>query len=281
MLEISPRLTYSPDGILQLRHAIDYDDGDSQSTYDQNKEELAAKPGYEVVVNGDETLVSVQLDKVVQSSRENDFINPSAVRLIQNLRNFTYFDYREPRDGVFSIDFWSDKGASGVVFPQFQRWLNAQGFDEESARRAIDAMAYPFGAEMRKRARKEFRYRTDGEYAAAGDGGFIFGVVSRREDFGIAMYEESEDEPSEKQGRVAWSWIELSTIGDCACWGPSGEARENVYIKPGRSRLYEMWPHNVDSAVQSLSLVLGIGALAYKAAQYSGQEDILENTVWE
>lgn len=280
MSEVSPRITYSPDGILELRHALNYDEQDFHNSYDQHKEELSKKTGYEVAEDGSETVIQVQVNKVVRGSRELDFTNPSADRLIQNLRSLTYFDYRESRDGVFSIEFWSEVGASGVIFPRFQRWLNAQGLDEDSSRRAINAMAYPFGAEMRKRARKEFRFRTDGENAAAGDGGFTFGIVSRSEEFGISTHDEANGEQTTKHGKVNWNWVDLSTIGNCACWGPGWQERERVYMEPGRSRLYEMGPHNVDFAVQSLSLVLGAAALAYDASQYQGNEDILEHTVW-
>lgn len=280
MLEITPRLAYSPEGILELRKTADRDLEGIEAAYTKHKETIDTLPGYEVAEEDSDTVVRVEINKVIRTSKELNFKNTTAERLIHNLRFFTYFDYQDSRDGVFSLDFWANIGATGVIHPQFQRWLNANGLDEETGRRCIDAMAYPFGEEQRSRAKKEFSYYTDGQSAAAGVGGFTFGVISRRESFGIAEFNGSDETPEYRNGKVAWNWADLSTIGSCACWGVSGTDRETVYLRPDTNRLYEMNPHNVDFAVQSLSLVLGAATLAYEAAQYSGTEDILASVEW-
>lgn len=280
MLELSPRITYSPDNILELRKAVETDNDELQVAYSRHKEVLDGKPGIEVIEDGPETTVQVQIHKVVRTGKELNFSNPAADKLIDSLWHFTHFDYQDARDGVFSLDFWSATGATGVIYPQFQRWLNSAELSEEVARRCITAMAYPFGAEARKKAAKDFSYKTDGQNAMAGDRGFTFGVTSKRDKFGIAAYDEIGDEPIYKQGEVAWNWLDLSTIGSCACWGASWDERERVHITPETNRLYDMTPHNVDFAVQSLSLVLGAATLAYQAAKYTGTEDILANAEW-
>lgn len=114
---------------------------------------------------------------------------------------------------------------------------------------------------------------TDGSSAQCDS--YMFRAVSKLEPFGV--YEDA----SGRRGKVAWNWIDLSTIGNCACWGVDGEKRGRIYIRDESTRLYEMGPHNVDSSVQSLSLVLGAAALAYRAAMYKGTEGILDNAEWE
>lgn len=281
MSELSPQITYSPEGVLEVRRTLDEDIKDEVVVFSAHKERIDTLPGYEVIEEGLDTVVRVDVSKVTRSARELNFRNPSAERLIQNLRRFTGFvGYEDATDHVFSLDYWADYGSGGVIYPQFQRWLNAGGLDENIARECVNAMAYPFGAEARKQAKKDFSYKTDGESAAAGVGGFTFGVISRREDFGISTYDEMGEEPVHKYGKVAWNWVDLSTIGNCACWGAGWQERELVYIRPESNRLYEMGPHNVDFAVQSLSLVLGAATLAYEATRYSGNEDILANAEW-
>lgn len=280
MIEIAPRLTYSPDGILELHKTRD-EEIEYARSLGQHKEKLDSISGYEITEDEAETIVRVVIPKVIRASRELSFTNPSAARLIANLVPFTYFDYRDPRDGVFSLEFWSHLGGTGVIFPQFQRWLNNGGFDEDTARNCLSAMAYPFGQETRQGIKKNFKYESDGENAVAGPRGFYFGGVSRRQSFNITLEQEIDGVTRIRHGEVDWNWIDLTTIGSCACWGASWQERERVYISDKYRRLYEMGPHNVDFAVQSLSLTLGMGALAYAAASYEGTEDILENTTWQ
>ena len=106
------------------------------------------------------------------------------------------------------------------------------------------------------------------------------GAVSRREQFGVHVYDDSGESRTNEYVEVAWNWMDLSTIGDCACWGVAGDDRGWVDISPETNRLYEMGPHNVDYALQSLSLVLGAATLAFATAQYEGKEDILANAKW-
>ena len=280
MPEPTPQITYSPEGILELRKTFDEETKDRSAAFSAHIEQLDSLPGYDVIEGNLGTVVSVEVGEVLHDTGEPNLQSQSAETLINNLKVFTDFvGYEDSDEHVFSLDVWHNSGAVGVIFPQFQRWLNAV-LNEDTARTCINSMAYPFGSAARKQAEKDFSYRTDGESAAAGLGGFTFGVISRREKFGISTYDETDEEPIHKEGEVAWNWVDLSTIGSCACWGVIGEERERVYIGPESSRLYEMSPHNIDFATQSLSLVLGAATLAYEAARYPGREDILASAEW-
>ena len=85
----------------------------------------------------------------------------------------------------------------------------------------------------------------------------------------------------EETGQVVWKNLTISTLGECACWGSLGSARENVLIKNTSKRLYELDPHNVDFARQSLGLLIGVGILAHYAVQYAGSEDITADATWQ
>lgn len=282
MIEISPRITYSPEGVLELHKNFEARDEKVEARYSKLKDDMDTIAGCEVSEEGDETIVRVEIGEVVSHDTEPDFHSQRTKKLIENLTHFTYFGYDEVKDGVFSLEFLSDLGTSGVVYPQFQRWLNSEGsISEDVAKRCIDAMAYPLGTDQRRQAKRDFSYRTDGKSVAAGVGGFTYGILSPRDDFGVSRLAETAEGMAYENGKVSWNNLSLSTLGSCACWGASGDERDRVYIHPEvTSRLYEMQTHNVDNAEQSLSLVLGAATLAYEAAKYTGTEDILADAAW-
>jgi hypothetical protein len=41
-----------------------------------------------------------------------------------------------------------------------------------------------------------------------------------------------------------------------------------------------MQDHNIDFPQQSLSLLMGVGVLAYHASQYEGRENIIADATW-
>lgn len=148
MLEISPQITYSPDGFLEIRRIIGDGVPNEAPIVSAHKERVNGLPGYEVTEDGLGTVVSVDISRVTSNPSELDFNNPSADAIIKNLKVFIGFvGYEDPLpvDNVFSIDGWGDRGSTGVIHPQYQKWLNAGGLNEETARECLNAMAYPFG----------------------------------------------------------------------------------------------------------------------------------------
>ena len=282
MSESRPCITYSSEGILSLNKVLEGRDEEFVKLFGQRTEDtLGDLPGYSVSEGEDGFSLTIDVPQVIAPIDDESFINPKIDVLLRNIQPFVgYAGLEDSTDYLFSLDYWYEHGAGGVIFPGMQRWLNAGGLTEEVAKECIEAMALPYGSEKQDAANEEFEYRTDGESAVGGIGGFTFGVISKREDFGIEFVDTSGEERKYRAGKAPWNWINLSTIGSCACWGPSGQERERVYVGRETSRLYEMHPHNVDMPIQSLSLVLGAGVLAREASEYKGQEDILENATW-
>ncbi len=145
-------------------------------------------------------------------------------------------------------------------------------------------MALPFGEDFFDLGTglKEFSYAQEGGQMLAKGNSLQYFAVIRSEEFGFSGQDETDKSVTYKHGTGQWSWLDLTTIGNCACWGVSGDDRQRILL-PGvneNQRLYDMQPHNVDFARQSLSLVLGVGTLAYAAAHYEGDEDIYANIEW-
>lgn len=281
MPEVHPQITFLPEGILEVRKSTGNEDQDAAAAFTARIEQMDTLAGYEITDDGLEAIARVDIGEVTHSKEKYNFHSPKVNQLLDNLGEFVgSVGQNDPDDHIFGIDYLSNRGAYGVVFPHFQRWLS-KGLDEETAQACINAMALPFGAEGKKQVKKYYSYRTDGVNTFAGIIGFSFSVASRRDEFGISGYDESGETVTYKDGQVAWNWIDLSTIGDCACWGAAADQRASVNLYSGSSRLYPIEPHNVDIAIQSLSLVLGAASLAYRAAQYQGNEDIFAEAEWQ
>jgi hypothetical protein len=213
MTEISPRITYSPDGILELRRK--FDEIDMSQTLFRTQEILDCMPGYEVSESEPDTVLKIDIARVLNIGDERDLESPSAINLLKNIRSFTCFDHFDDRDGVISFDYWHMTGAGGIIYPQFQRWLNAKGLNEEAAFRCIQAMAYPLGRAALKEAANDFSFVSSGRNSGVLPNGIALSVVSKVDRFNITML----DERRSRHGDVDWNWVDLNTFGSCACWG--------------------------------------------------------------
>jgi hypothetical protein len=185
-----------------------------------------------------------------------------------------------PEDAIDRVvhPLWlSATGIEAAVYPHFQRWLNTQShLNERVAKETLLAMAVPFGKEREQDVKREFRLY---QQRASTD---LFEITMYDSHFGVNTTEETENSYIEKVGSIVWKRLNLATLGNCACLGASAEERGRVNVADNRPRpwLYEMVPHNIDTPRQSLSLLLGLGALAYHTSLYSGQGDILEHADW-
>ncbi len=272
MIEILPQFVYTPNGVLSLRTEF-HEDPNIQIRQLKILEHLAESPG--TIVDGSNT-VHVNVKQALGSNfgytREGavgDFLSTIGRVLPGYPTN--------PLDRVVSPQWVSPEGLSAVVYTHFQRWLNTQSpLDEHVAREAVLAMAVPFGKEKEREAKRDFQMF--GRAASA----TFFDVKVFDDRFGISAIEETEDGHEVKAGRVTWNWVDLSTLGSCACFGVTGDERQRINVSTDAHLpwLYEMTPHNIDFPQQTLSLLLGIGALSYRAAQYAGQEDILADAEW-
>ncbi len=275
---IDPQFSYSPDGILRIVPIFE-DDLSVASQQLAQIERLEDHWRAEIVENEDD-IVSLSFD--VQSTLGPfDFDGSNQRRIgsfLDALRLLLPYEHEGFTDRVFCFDLLGDIGLSGVVYPQFQRWLDHGGVDERTARRALTAMAEPYGEDAVDAAQRELTHE-DNHWQGSW---FSLGVVSesmRR--FGLDdVYRLKEKIITTRQGEVDWTWIQLQTLGEQASLFVDADDRAHVELDNNGSALYKMTSNNVFDPRQSLSLALGMGALAYEAAQYPGREDVLADARW-
>ncbi|MBI2591975.1 hypothetical protein HYW36_00650 [Candidatus Saccharibacteria bacterium] len=271
MSEVVPQFTYSPDGILKVH--ITYDDPRLEKTQRQGIEQLAQYNGIQIEDADAQTEVSIDISRALGPNFNNSG-DEKVLEFLKHLSDSLAYHPEGATDRVASLDTITYAGAFASIYPQFQRWLNTQGLDEGVSKESVLAMATPFGKSMLKKSARDF------VAFESGGRGWAFEVTSYPDRFGIDTQEETEDSIIERHGKVRWDWAYLVTLGSCACWGVNGEDRSHIRIRPDNARLYDMTPHNVDFARQTLSHILGLGALTYRASEYEGKEDLLADVEW-
>ncbi len=137
MPEIAPRLTYSPEGVLELNKDFGEDQFGLLERQDSVFEELASLPGCSVEENGNAVKATVDIEQALSDSFNNEG-DQTITEFFGLVRPFLYMDYNDPRDGVFSLDYWGQRGAGGQIYPHFQRWLNQGGPNEATARHCLE-----------------------------------------------------------------------------------------------------------------------------------------------
>lgn len=277
MPEIYPKITYSPEGVLQLYHSKN-SDGSLYPRAEKSLEVLMSDSSSEIVETDANLSIRMDVRGILENIDDKSRYGSSEYkRIINQLEDFASFDFDDPRDGVFSLDWWGSNGATGVVYPHLQRWMNSGSFTEEVARGVFDAMVEPYGKSEKKELNKFYEYKVYSNGIVSGLGGMSVSATLRNDEFGITQLG---DGVGVEKGTVEWSWANLSTVGSCACWGVDGDDRRDIILESDSTRLYEMQPHNVDAPIQSLSLALGMARIAYEASYYQGQEDIFQNVQW-
>lgn len=279
MNEIYPALIYTPDNQLQISNGAQHD-GALKRDFAQRAYRLAGIPGYTFTENEAGVTLNVDVADVVSVGADVEFYEPTAVKLIQNIAGlFTEDD--TAGDPVLDLDFLWDTAVNGVAYTHFQRWLNAGALNEESALRAMMAMAMPLGRGAVNMVSRGFGFtQPPNSYKEGSSGPYSFGITMPSSNFRLIVTD-PENAANKKRGNVTWNWVNLSTLGDCACWGVVAEERDYVYLTRGSSELYNMATHNLDTPGQTLGLVLGIASLAYEASRYQGTEDIFADVEWD
>jgi len=287
MSETRSQFTYSPEGILDITTGLDEEFGGDTTPEivtamtkhrQEHLESLNSEPGITVEEANGIANIKVEIAKRFDDNFNNQG-GSDITDFLSHLYQILPMYPQDLIDRVVSLEFLGERGATGVINQHFQRWLNVQGITEDVARHSVLAMASPFGKDKIQQAKKDFRY-------SSGDWGentnsWHFTVNANKEKFGVVNTEDTPEAHLEIEGEVEWRWVNMKTLGDCACWGVAGEDRMRLRTRLDTRKLYEMHPHNVDYARQSLSLVLGMGALTYYAAQYKGNEDIFAETRWK
>lgn len=291
MSESRAQFTYSPEGVLQftsgLDEGLDFDDLAPENLNliirtKQDRQEQLDILGAESGIKVDESKGIANINIEVVQRFEHSFDNegdPDILRFFMHLNRILPSYAEDLTDRVVNLNSITERGINGVINHQFQRWLNAHGVNETVARESALAMAIPFGADVQKKTKKDFHYFQDAdlEYFDA----FGSRLAVKPEKFGLIKYEDTDTLTLESTGEVTWRNMDISTLGDCACWGAAYADRQRIFLNNDTKAIYDMYTHNIDFARQSLSLILGVGALAYHASKYEGQEDILVDSEWD
>jgi hypothetical protein len=283
-----PQLVYTPEGSLDFKSALtdryrypDRDEEDYLPQIVQAREEAlevaTTLPGVQVAVDDGEVIVSTFTEEFLHGVDPANF-----ERVGQLLAVFNRLATYKATDGVERIvgfDAISDRGSQATINYQFQRWQNSPDcLTEVVGKRAHEALLLPFESDFQKRELKDFRFRKydDGYYAGSS---IMIGVGIKKETFKITRL--SREHKTSEYGEVDWFFPNISTLGNCACFGVDGMDRGDLLLQDGESKgLYEMHPHNVDYALQAFSQLLALGVLTYEASRYYGDEDIFEGIEW-
>lgn len=296
METIRPQITYSPDGILEvitgLKDSYDFATEDDQKTKELFKkfrleqlDRLSEYSGADVRLLDDADTAVLRFP--AEQALHTHFTNtgdPEISKFLELLDGLLPLNPRDNFDRVVGLELLNRRGAGGVTYEHMQRWLNSSSLTEDQAKECLKAMALPIMSAKDLKEfvdiEKDFRFY-EHPHSVTAEARSIFEIQIKRSHFTLEQFDPNDVASYERRGKALWGNLEMRTLGDCACWGVSGENRSHVYIqKDNPQRLYEMSPHNIDTARQSLSLVLGIGALAYYAVQYTGTEDIYADVEW-
>lgn len=272
MLDIQPHVTYSPEGVLTIR-----------TNFEQN---LAALRRRERVLGrlDDQNGVSVDDDGSIHTDvaaalgdHFGDYESPELYDYLSDVGKVSTDIRTDARDRVLSANYLNPYGFKAAVYPHFQRWLNTQvTLDETVARETLTAMAAPFGPPNEFRDAPDIKIRN--HQAKAG----LFALILSSEEFKVRSVDDTDEELLDERATVHWNSVSLTTYGSETDIGLTPVDRERVRVTPAwnQTRLYEMKPRDVYFPVQTLSLLLGVGVLAYRAARYEGREDILDGAHW-
>ncbi len=281
MIEIQPRFVYTPNGVLEIQSDLSRASEEQLYKVAEALGVLSKYPGvtYEEVAGkspSDILKVHIEVKNALGSRfghKKPDEFNDFLVR-VGHLVPILYSD--SSQDNVLTLLGSSAAGFRSGIDEHFQRWLNTQTeLDEQAAFETLQAMAVPFGREQEKAVKREFR---------------VSGSIARAEQLGIAIHDKDFNffnfdysDLAKDRGKVSWNRFELTSVGKAGCDIDFRDDDEFISVGPDRSLgwLYEMWSGGVESSQQSLSLLLGMGAMAYRASQYSGQENILADAGWE
>lgn len=286
---IRPQLSFNPEGVLKITTGLS--EGFEHSSYTQDLIEKATEKRLEhlahldaengISVEEKSGTASVSVDVRRRFGKSFNFFDSDDSEItdfLTGINNIVPVYPIDSIDRVLSLRYVSERGSEGIVNQHFQRWLNTQRVTEEIAMQCVNAMSMPYGKSEEKKAKKEFNFRSGEGFAHINT--FTYKLNVATSEFGICRSEDTKEGHTETDGKAEWSSFLITTLGSCACWGVPGDDREHIHVRPDTKVLYEMEPHNVDSARQSLSLILGVGALAHHAALYEGTEDIFAGTEW-
>lgn len=267
---VRPQFTFDTEEKLHIEVEISDDEYKSDQLQTLNK--LDRMKGVEAV-----GVSQVTVDVRPAFADKSGFWNQEKVTtFLDSISRIIPYVPGDKRDRVaYPQHLWA-RGLSTGVYPSLQSWLNADdAMQEATAKDVMTAMALPFGKKYEQMVTNQYRQYTNGASS------LVFSYGLSEEDFGLRRTVKTDEGHLEQNGSVNWRWLNLETLGSCACFGVNGDDRDRVNVSEDKHVpwLYEMHPHNIDVANQSLSLILGMGAVAFKAAAHE-TDDVLESATW-
>jgi hypothetical protein len=295
MSEVRPQISYSDDDVLTVRGYTDSSRLDECATRAQ---EVADRTGVEANVTFTEIAGFVAAKVAVADYFEGDLSQDEceqrAASLLLQLapigRRNRHIDFMTPEEAadtsedVLSIDRWlAGGGVTGVIHPQFYRWL-ASDFDAQAvASKLIRAMFMPADEVTKAVGMAGHANATAGpEGIVLGfTNGLSCGVTCNPREFRVSQQLMDKDgQENYRTGTGIFMNPYMTTVGGFAsCWSLEGQQKLRHYLDI--KGLCELVPGNIDTYRQSLSLVLGAAVLADEAAKYPGREDIFANVEWD
>lgn len=288
MSEVSPAFTYSPDGLLIVtRGEIEVQqvsiggcgvgvraDRIRETLRDAAMKTMAELPGVSVKDNEVAVPVAEALGQAI-AERDED-------KLDLFLRNVALLQPRMGQgiDRIVTTPQLSSCGVRAEISQHFQLWLNRSGLTEEAARGCLLAMALPFPSNITEaKVKEKFQYHShsDGAFGAIE----ALKVRAGSANFGFEKFKERWRKTRKATGQGTWNELGLDVYGNGGCGiALNGNTRQKVRVDPETKMLYSMWAHNVDHSRQALSILLGLGSLAYHSANYGSHDNVLDGIKW-
>lgn len=286
---IRPQFTYSPEGILEIKTGIrdgigeHWDSISIKQVLDRRSkglENVADQPGVQSDVQDGDIQISVDVaERFGKSFIEKD--ESDIQDFLLNVSSITPNYAADSVDRVVLMNDFAKEGESVGVSQHFQKWLNNEGISEDTAKESLLAAALPYGEDFVEGTKKYFRYykETDLERAY----GFGTSVCNEVSDVKIYKYTPLTDNKTRVNfGASKWAGVTISSFGDGnPSWNARDAAGRAAFVFPQNLNLYHLDARNVESSIQFMSLFFGMGALAYHAAKYSDDKDLLDSVTWE
>lgn len=290
MSEISPQFTFSPDGVFSFERgqpeiivdtsdpdALPEMDSDLETQRDRLHDWLEELPDIKIDDNGPTQTYNIPVAETFgpeiaanDSAKIEELVIAASVLLPQ-----------QPPTGpeqVLSAQGISFNRVDLAAHIQFQRWLNYKPLSDREMLRCIKAMAIAYGREAEAEA--DFDHRENDELVLAEGAGFK--VRSQLENFGFLRYFENNGSTYQVAGEDQWDSLDLKLPGNGVVGiGVDGLNKTGILRSQNSTRLYTMKSYNVQQAREALSLLLGMGSLAYNAERYLGREDVFEDVEWD
>src|SRR3990167_10619011 len=149
MSEVTPQFTYSPEGVLSVH--VTYENPEIYDSQQAALHALGEYKGTEIKDGPEQANVSIEIPMAL-GSRFNNRGDEKVLDFLTNLTRSLPYHPEGSRDRVATLDMVTAAGTFAGIFPQFQRWINADGIPEEVARESIVARSEEHTSELQSQS---------------------------------------------------------------------------------------------------------------------------------